>query len=73
MFGISSSFWHLSQGKQIFTSSLKKRYFVCTVLQNVIPEGKSKWGRFYELRDKVDQAIKSKYTYRVIMLHSHKN
>jgi hypothetical protein len=46
---------------------------VCTTLQNVIPEGKSKWGRFYELRDKVDQAIKSKYTYRVIMLHSHKN
>jgi len=27
--------------------------------KNVIPEGKSKWGRFYELRDKVDQAVKT--------------
>jgi len=26
--------------------------------KNEIPEGKSKWGRFYELRDKVDQALK---------------
>ena len=25
--------------------------------KNSIPEGKSKWGRFYELRDKVDQAL----------------
>ena len=25
---------------------------------NVIPEGKSKWGRFYELRDKVDKALR---------------
>merc|ERR1711962_484247 len=25
--------------------------------KNNIPEGKSKWGRFYELRDKVDQAL----------------
>ena len=27
---------------------------------NVIPDGKSKWGRFYELRDKVDQALRGK-------------
>jgi hypothetical protein len=27
---------------------------------NVIPDGKSKWGRFYELRDMVDNALKSK-------------
>ena len=25
--------------------------------KNSIPEGKAKWGRFYELRDKVDQAL----------------
>ena len=25
--------------------------------KNSIPEGKAKWGRFYELRDKVDRAL----------------
>ena len=28
---------------------------------NVIPDGKSKWGRFYELRDMVDNALKGTY------------
>ena len=28
--------------------------------KNTIPEGKSKWGRFYELRDKVDQDLHGK-------------
>ena len=31
---------------------------------NVIPDGKSGWGHFYELRDKVDNALKSKYILR---------
>ena len=30
--------------------------------KNTIPEGKSKWGRFYELRDKVDQNLHGKKT-----------
>ena len=25
---------------------------------NAIPEGKNKWGRFYELRNEVDEALK---------------
>ena len=30
------------------------------IANNEIPEGKSKWGKFYELRDKVDKAVRSK-------------
>ena len=28
------------------------------IANNEIPDGKSRWGKFYELRDKVDQAVK---------------
>ena len=30
------------------------------IANNEIPEGKSRWGKFYELRDKVDKAVRSK-------------
>ena len=36
--------------------------------KNVIPEGKSKWGRFYELRDKVDQALKGRHNHFIFIL-----
>ena len=31
------------------------------ISSNEIPDAKSRWGKFYELRDKVDLAVRSKY------------
>ena len=33
------------------------------IANNEIPEGKSRWGKFYELRDLVDKAVRSKHVY----------
>ena len=33
------------------------------IANNEIPEGKSRWGKFYELRDLVDKAVRSKQVY----------
>ena len=31
------------------------------VANNEIPDGKARWGKFYELRDKVDKAVRSTF------------
>ena len=38
------------------------------ISSNEIPDAKSRWGKFYELRDKVDLAVRSKYLLGFMLL-----
>ena len=41
---------------------------------NAIPEGRNKWGRFYELRGEVDEALRGFSVFLILCLESnHRN